>query len=97
MPDTEPQNSTLHERTVVGVRQVLERALTHVEGLEKVVVSRAAQILHPRIEQRIRGASEEDLLVELKYLHELLGSILQETPPKKSSKKPKSKRKSSRS
>lgn len=83
---TERLEDTIHERTLAGVRQVLERTLNHVEGFEKLVVSRATQILQPRIEQRIRGASEEELREELEYLYELLGTILQDSTQAKSRK-----------
>lgn len=77
---------------------MIERALGHVEGIEKLVVSRAVQILYPRVEQRIRRASEEDLRAELKYLHELTGAILQEAPQRRSSRvSPKLKRRKIRS
>lgn len=68
--------STLHERTLAGIDQVLEHALDHVDGLEKVIVNRAVQILRPRVVQRIGIATEEELQEELEYLYKLLGGIL---------------------
>ncbi len=79
MSGSDAQSNTLHERTLVGVQEVLERALNHVQGLEKMVVGRAIQILYPRVAQRIRGASEVDLRKVLKYLYDLLENVLQET------------------
>lgn len=86
MPDGESQTSRLHERTLDGLRQVIERALGYVHGVERLVISRAIQLLHPRIEERIRQASEDDLRIELKYLHELIGSIIQQPTPRRTQK-----------
>lgn len=86
MPGNEQDVSELHERTLNGVQKVIDRAMNYVTGLEKIVVSRAVQILQPRVEQRIRQAPESDLLAELRYLHDLLGDILQEPVSKKPAK-----------
>lgn len=84
-------SGSLHERTVAGMEQVLEHALGHVEGLEKVIVQRAIQVLQPRVTQRIRIASEAELQSELEYLHKILDDILNISRNK--SDKPKRKRK----
>lgn len=72
------QRASIADRTILGAQQIMERALNYVDGLEKIMITRGIQALYPRIEQRIRRASEEDLLVELKYLRELLDHVLNE-------------------
>ncbi|MCF8568353.1 hypothetical protein LLE49_26900 [Alicyclobacillus tolerans] len=84
---SDSQSNSLHERTLSGIKQVLVRALDHVDGLEKVVVRRAIEILQPRVENRIRAAQEADLREELKYLHALLGAVLQEPSRPKTTKR----------
>lgn len=81
--ELEKSASSLHERTLTGIDQVLEHALDHVDGLEKVIVNRAIQILRPRVVQRIGIATEEELQAELEYLYKLLGSILAKPQKKK--------------
>lgn len=93
MTSTGDQSSTLHSRTLLGVQEVIGRGLNYVNGVEKVIVSRSIQMIQPRIEQRIRLAPEEDLRAELKYLHDLLGTILMEPPVKRVSALPKASKK----
>ncbi len=81
--ETDKGASSLHDRTLTGIDQVLEHALDHVDGLEKVIVNRAIQILRPRVVQRIGIATEEELQEELEYLYKLLGSILAKPQKKK--------------
>ena len=81
--ETDKSASSLHDRTLTGIDQVLEHALDHVDGLEKVIVNRAIQILRPRVVQRIGIATEEELQEELEYLYKLLGSILAKPQKKK--------------
>ena len=87
MSELEPQLHELHKRTLKGINEVLERTVNSVDGLEKMVVSRAIQVLQPRLNQRIRAASEEGLRAELKYLHNLLETMLADKQEKKSTTK----------
>lgn len=79
MPNSGATDQSLHDRTMTGLQVVLERVHSHVGGFEKMVVTRAIQMVYPRVEQRIRAAAEGDLRSELQYLHGLLGTILQES------------------
>lgn len=74
----EERQESIADRTLWGAQQIMERALGYVDGLEKVMVTRGIQTLYPRIEQRIRRASDDDLIVELKYLRDLLDQVLDE-------------------
>lgn len=93
MPESASQVRSLHRRAIAGVQQVLDHALNNIDGLEKVVVTRAIQMLQPRIEQRILATSEDNLRAEVQQLHELIETILQEPSPVKLRKpRPKSRR-----
>jgi len=74
----EINGNTLSERTLEGIREVMDRTLTHVNGLERSVVAGAVRALYPRIENRILVSPEEDLRTELVYVKELLDAILAE-------------------
>lgn len=72
------QEQPLSEQTVEAMQQFINQALNSVTGIEKTVVDGALRVLYPRIEERIREMSEEDLRRELKTLYNQLGSILHE-------------------
>ncbi len=88
------KQESLSDKTIWGMQQVIDRALRYVQGFEKTVVTGAVRALYPRVESRIRQTSEEELRTELRYLHGLLESILDEPSKKQLKSKPKRRRKS---
>ncbi|MCL6452616.1 MAG: hypothetical protein K6T78_03190 [Alicyclobacillus sp.] len=78
--DAVTEKPTLHDRTLRGVEQVIDRAMNHVQGMERAIVRRAVQALYPRVRQRLLAAAETDLREELEFLHTLIGDILQDSP-----------------
>ena len=81
MPATESQGKPLHERTLRGIQDIVERILSHVDGIEKSLIIRGIQVLYPKLEQRILGASESELRSSLQYVQELIGKVLDDPPP----------------
>lgn len=90
MDDVQQPSESLHQRTVQGIHQVLEHALSHLQGLEKALVQRAVQVIQPRVTQRVQVATESRLRAELEYLQDLLATILNQ--PQKPKKRPARKR-----
>ncbi|MDP9729530.1 hypothetical protein [Alicyclobacillus tolerans] len=94
MDDLSP---SLHDRTMQGIQSVIDRVFQHVQGMEKIIINRSIQMIYPRLEQRIRAASEDELLTELQFVHDLIEKIMPPKPPemviaKKKSKKRKNTR-----
>jgi hypothetical protein len=84
MSELQSQSPTLHERTLHAVQEVLQKALNQLSGLERTMVGRGAQMILPRVESRIRSATEGDLRASLKQIQYLLDKVLgepQEHPP----------------
>ncbi|WAH36118.1 hypothetical protein [Alicyclobacillus dauci] len=91
MPNQDASPSTLHERTVTALNQLVQEALAHVSGLDRMIVNQAIPMIYPRIQRRIASASEEALHEQLLHMKNMIESVLQET--KGTSKKSGSKRK----
>jgi len=66
----------IQKRTLVALRQILERVHNRLDGVEMVMVDRAIQMVYPRVEKRIREASAENLKAELNHIHSLLDEVL---------------------
>lgn len=75
-PQSQHPTDSMHERTLAAIRQILDRVFDNVYGLEKVVVRQGIQLLYPKVEKRIRDATEEELAVELRNLRQLVDAAL---------------------
>lgn len=79
-PQSDWESNSIHERTLVAVRQILDRVFGHVHGIEKVVVTQGIQLLYPKVEKRICDASAEELEAELRNLRQLVDLALKDRP-----------------
>lgn len=78
----ETQGQSLSEKTLLGIREIVDRVLDRTHGIERTMVTSALRALYPTIENRIRNTPDEELMAELKHVQGLLASIL-ETPKQK--------------
>lgn len=78
MDTNRERDDSIQNRTLTGVKSVINRALPHVQGVERMIVNQAVQMLYPRIARKIQEASENELREEVLYLRNLLNEILQE-------------------
>lgn len=76
-----PVDSSLRDDIMQAINEALERAVDHLAGVERMVVSQAIQHLYPRLERRIRTASDEDLAAEIARVQERLNAILPPPAP----------------
>ncbi|MCY0895826.1 MAG: hypothetical protein OWS03_05975 [Alicyclobacillaceae bacterium] len=75
--DEQPiQASSVKERCIVGIQELLDRVSRHLSPVEKFALDRGIQLLYPRLLERIRSAQAEDVESELTYLRDLLNRIL---------------------
>ncbi|MCY0888487.1 MAG: hypothetical protein OWQ59_08520 [Alicyclobacillaceae bacterium] len=70
------QGSSVKERCIVGIQELLDRVSRHLSPVEKFALDRGIQLLYPRLLERIRSAQVEDVESELTYLRDLLNRIL---------------------
>ncbi|WP_067618627.1 hypothetical protein [Alicyclobacillus acidiphilus] len=90
------QGKSVAERTMEAVHWMEQRIRANAKGLDRIIVSQAIPMIHPRLEGRIRGVTEDELRAELKYVLQLIQGVLGDDSEKSSTKLPPRKRKSPR-
>jgi hypothetical protein len=76
MADLEFLGESLQERALSAIQQLLDRAMAHVDGVERVVLRQTIQLFYPRLERTIRNASEDKLSQEIEHIRALLDAVL---------------------
>lgn len=86
VPDNwEPQGETMHERMLELIRRYIDSGLQQTRGMQGMMARDAAGRMYPRIENVIRGMSEEDLKNEIGQIQSQMRKVLGESaqPTKK--------------
>jgi hypothetical protein len=76
MAEQPTQGSSVKERCIVGIQELLDRVIRHLNPVEKFALDRGIRLLYPRLLERIQSARVEDVESELTYLRDLLDRIL---------------------
>lgn len=82
-----PEGETIQDRAIATSRKLLEIGSNNANMVERVVFQEIGRVLSPRLEQRIRNVSEDEVRGQLVKLRTWIDDILGDQPEKKVAKR----------